>query len=480
MVFKFRKSISFILVFCLCISVPVKCFAVENVPEAQQSYLNSKPTKYTANDYTTLVEILRDAVIECKEVEVNYSCINASNVDLNALWRTVFNSQSAAIDKDYVSDFVDDIMIAQFNRYIVSNSQVVISQDECTIAIYNINYSSRTDKYIAGTIDKMLDDAISELNIENLTRYEKTLKIHDWICDNFEYDYSINNITMRDGFNNGTMICTTYANIFFNMLNRAGVPCRLICGAGSSQLHGWNLVQMSNDKWYYVDVTWNDGLSSKTYFLSGTAATYSTHTVDSLILACLNTHYDIPYDNYTYILPIDPLIYTDEKSFTYNERDDSDVKITGIKLNDAKDFTVYIDNEKIMMPSYSTELIDESQIITLNSLFLHTLSNGNHTISIIFDDERTTSVNFDLSVSKLVFKDEGKTKKLKVKDKYILSKDFGDDYTIKFSSSNKKIIKVNAGGTVTAVKKGKAHIIATVTKGLYSSKFIVNFNISQK
>jgi len=63
---------------------------------------------------------------------------------------------------------------------------------------------------------------------------------------------------------NGKAVCQGYSLAYKLLLRRAGVPVVYV-GSDSMQ-HAWNMVQMENNGWYHVDVTWDDPiLHTSTY-----------------------------------------------------------------------------------------------------------------------------------------------------------------------------------------------------------------------
>ena len=109
--------------------------------------------------------------------------------------------------------------------------------------------------------------------------YETVKKVHDYLCNHFEYDHrdQYTNYTDIEGFRDGRMVCQGYALATYYILNSCGIPTRIITGYGGTGTgdtnHAWNLVNLNN-KWYNLDVTWDDTDSSKiryTYFLKSDA-----------------------------------------------------------------------------------------------------------------------------------------------------------------------------------------------------------------
>lgn len=126
---------------------------------------------------------------------------------------------------------------------------------------------------------------------ENATRYDKVKAIHDYLCKELEYDstaaskgdateylYAHTSSTAFLGRADGekTVVCEGYAKAFKVLCDQWGIPCVLVTGDGvgtdgTTEPHMWNYVQMEDEQWYGVDVTWDDQTSGirYEYFLAG-------------------------------------------------------------------------------------------------------------------------------------------------------------------------------------------------------------------
>ena len=137
--------------------------------------------------------------------------------------------------------------------------------------------------YIHGTI-------LPQLALDGKTTYQKAAAIYDWIAKNVRYDYD--NLDDGDYMLKYTAyaaaidkkaVCQGYANLFYRLANSAGIDCRIITGRGNSGSgwidHAWNIVQMDDGKYYCVDVTWDEGRSSHSYFLKGLTEFSKDHVV---------------------------------------------------------------------------------------------------------------------------------------------------------------------------------------------------------
>ena len=137
--------------------------------------------------------------------------------------------------------------------------------------------------YIHGTI-------LPQLALDGKTTYQKAAAIYDWIAKNVRYDYENLNdgdymlkYTAYAAAIDKKAVCQGYANLFYRLANSAGIDCRIITGRGNSGSgwidHAWNIVQMDDGKYYCVDVTWDEGRSSHSYFLKGLTEFSKNHVV---------------------------------------------------------------------------------------------------------------------------------------------------------------------------------------------------------
>lgn len=121
---------------------------------------------------------------------------------------------------------------------------------------------SATDQKICQAIQKILASEITD----SMTTEEKAKAIHDYLINNTTYDI--------DNYNAGTIpktsykvegvlikkkaVCQGYAETYFMFMQILDIPCKMISGTGNGEPHAWNLVQLSDGKWYHIDCTWDD------------------------------------------------------------------------------------------------------------------------------------------------------------------------------------------------------------------------------
>jgi len=73
-------------------------------------------------------------------------------------------------------------------------------------------------------------------------------------------------------------VCDGYSKAFLLLCEKNNIECLVDQGSAlpSTNGHAWNYVKMDNDKWYGIDVTWNDG-NNNIYFLLGADSFFSNH-----------------------------------------------------------------------------------------------------------------------------------------------------------------------------------------------------------
>ena len=145
---------------------------------------------------------------------------------------------------------------------------------------------TQLNSYIKNTI-------LPQLALGGKTTYQKVQAIYNWITKNIRYDYAhLNDNTYKLQYTayaaaiNKTAVCQGYANLFYRLANDAGIDCRIITGTadggnGVWGPHAWNIVKMDDGNYYCLDATWDEGRSSYSYFLKGTAAFNKDHLVDT-------------------------------------------------------------------------------------------------------------------------------------------------------------------------------------------------------
>lgn len=140
-------------------------------------------------------------------------------------------------------------------------------------------------------IEQVKDKIVSSLSGN---QYKDIVMVHDYLIDNIEYDESYKSIGIYSVYGalvKKLAVCEGYAKAFKYIVNSAGIECELVQGkatnsSGNTESHAWNVVKI-DDKWYFVDVTWDDPIvigngvltirNKHKYLLKGTESFKESH-----------------------------------------------------------------------------------------------------------------------------------------------------------------------------------------------------------
>ena len=143
----------------------------------------------------------------------------------------------------------------------------------------------------ASDVDAEVARLAGNLPAASLDNRYKTVKyIYDTVADKFSYDKSASygGPSFRlDAVLTNKAVCEGYALLFKALCNELDVPCIVVPGYYTTELHMWNMVKMDDEKWYYVDVTSGDkSVINYGYMLFGddTASLYNTITTEFFFL----------------------------------------------------------------------------------------------------------------------------------------------------------------------------------------------------
>ena len=142
-------------------------------------------------------------------------------------------------------------------------------------------YSEEKIKYINEEIDKIIAKTTNnEMSIESKIR-----AIHDYIITNTKYDVERNN-TGSSQYESNTAygllkehmaLCSGYSDTMAIILSRLGLQNYKV----ASKEHVWNAVKI-NDKWYHLDLTWDDPVSNQEDILDHKYFLISTKDLEKL------------------------------------------------------------------------------------------------------------------------------------------------------------------------------------------------------
>ena len=137
--------------------------------------------------------------------------------------------------------------------------------------------------------DTKVKEIMTEIATDDLSDYEKIAAIHDYICENTEYEPAEDSNDIRrtayGALVEGKAVCQGYSAALYRLLLEAGIDNRIIFGTGVESggiegPHTWNIVELGGE-YYYIDLTWDDSTMSHDYFLLPTGSGFEDEHIAS-------------------------------------------------------------------------------------------------------------------------------------------------------------------------------------------------------
>lgn len=116
-------------------------------------------------------------------------------------------------------------------------------------------------------VEKKARKIISEIIKDGMTELEKEYAIYRYQIDHMEFAVMTGLMPpyAYNGLIEGKGVCLEYADTFCMLCKMAGLDTIVV----NSDTHSWNMIQIDG-KYYHVDVLWDDGTDTPTYFNVGT------------------------------------------------------------------------------------------------------------------------------------------------------------------------------------------------------------------
>ena len=156
---------------------------------------------------------------------------------------------------------------------------------------------------IDSNVERFINNA-RELNSKS--KYRMAKQVHDDIAGEVNYGYDDQNnpldtayahsiVGVMDGDSSTNAVCEGYAKAYQLVLNALGINNVYVVGIGNGGGHAWNMVELDDRQYYWVDVTWDDqswGVIYN-YFAKGTA-NFDLHAPFSDEYTGVNFLYELP------------------------------------------------------------------------------------------------------------------------------------------------------------------------------------------
>ena len=168
----------------------------------------------------------------------------AESIDISHRTHTISTEEAQTVIHLLEADRPDFYWIKQLSYSYIDDTVIsfAVTYDEVALA-YIPAVEQRAEQLTEG--------------LEKKSDYEKSVALHDRLCDAVVYEFSDHNQTVIGSLVLGASVCAGYARAYQMLLQELGVPCFYVTGYSRDQSHAWNLVQLDGE-WYYTDVTWDD------------------------------------------------------------------------------------------------------------------------------------------------------------------------------------------------------------------------------
>lgn len=351
-----KKIICFIMIFVLVSLVPAVGYADEAYGFAAEDYTGAAITSMIAitKEYSP-----KEGEFFCKEVLDSsvqkrlygtlvslMSSYPADQLKTELSFSVVFKNVSGyALTLDEISEVISCIFRDHPEFFWFYNIGYGINYDSIkntsTVTVYihaGSIYSSDAELVKdAEAFYSVADTIVSDAPDSDV--YDIITYLDQWLCYNNKYN-SDADLNVFDRKNTAVSalvsgnkaetgpVCQGYSGAFKYLCDRLNVTCITISGNvynsdGCIGAHAWNAVNINN-KWYAIDITWNDSLKNKNHFMVGS---------DTITMKHYGTSFDEFSENHITDSSDDLLVkyYPELSKVKYTLSEEFSLQLTGEK-----------------------------------------------------------------------------------------------------------------------------------------------------
>lgn len=170
---------------------------------------------------------------------------------------TVNNNHSIA---DSYADFIFDVQVSNEKITLQGAGYNLLSVKRCAYETHSYGLTREQ----ALKADAVADEVVNKCNSESTL--DKISSVYNYLCDNVVYDSEYEYGSIYDALIDGKTVCSGYAAAFQVMMEKLGIPCKIMAGNVNGTAHAWNAVNVSG-KWYYVDATFANTMGMRADYL---------------------------------------------------------------------------------------------------------------------------------------------------------------------------------------------------------------------
>ena len=284
-----KQRLLLVLIFAGALAAGAAVFLIFSGTPAQNRYQLSDERLFGITNLDEVVGRLRDSLKNrSKEINISFSLQNDYMDDISPFVRELMEFAMEETGEPDEGDYIR----YQLGGYTFSyGHEAVRGGYRYSVSIQPVYYSTQNQE--RQTAEKV-KEILAELSLpENAGDFEKILTVHDYLAENVSYDvvHKNNDYHTLKSTAYGALVlhsatCQGYAVSFYRLLSELGVKCRVIMGEGmdeeGAEDHAWNIVEIGG-LYYNVDVTWDDRLDCKDYFLKASDS-FEKHRRDDVFL----------------------------------------------------------------------------------------------------------------------------------------------------------------------------------------------------
>lgn len=170
---------------------------------------------------------------------------------------TVNNNHSIA---DSYADFIFDVQVSNEKITLQGAGYNLLNVKRCAYETHSYGLTREQ----ALKADAVADEVVNKCNSESTL--DKISSVYNYLCDNVVYDSEYEYGSIYDALIDGKTVCSGYAAAFQVMMEKLGIPCKIMAGNVNGTAHAWNAVNVSG-KWYYVDATFANTMGMRADYL---------------------------------------------------------------------------------------------------------------------------------------------------------------------------------------------------------------------
>ncbi len=268
------------------------CTSLENIITTK----GSMAEKYARNNLDCAITYTSKPTLEKKSLVILQGDTYNTKVYNGGDDKVTYSSSNSKVVRVNKNGLIRGISVGTATIYAKVNGTTL----KCKVTVRKNNMNERIYQFEKNNTTSSMSD------------YEIIELAHAWLIKNVKYDnenYMNGSIpkvshTAEGALLKGVAVCDGYAYAFEKIMEHFNIPCKVITGYSNGVGHAWNLVKI-NDKWYHIDVTYDDpivnGSDANTnvytdYFLITDSQIKKDHSWDKLsYVKCISTKIDKEY-----------------------------------------------------------------------------------------------------------------------------------------------------------------------------------------